>query len=72
MNNDKECALGAANEAKIEGLENTLAAFKEDFRELRKVIESALKRPSYAMMALVTTLSSVCVGLTILLITKGT
>ncbi len=63
-----ECAVGAANKAKIEGLEDGMAAFRKEFGDLRKTIEMALRRPGWMTTVIITVLSSTCVGLIVALV----
>jgi len=63
-----DCAQGASNEARITGLEDNLAAFRQDFANLRKTIEQALKRPGWPTTVLLSILSSACVGLGVALV----
>jgi len=62
-----DCAVGASNKARIEGLEDGMAAFRKDFSDLRKTIEVALKRPGWLATAIIAILSSACVGLLVAL-----
>ena len=58
-----ECAKGASNKARIDGLEDNLAAFRGEFNDFRKTIEAALKRPGWATTVVLGILSSACMGL---------
>ena len=60
-NND--CAVGASNTARIDGLEDGMAGFRKEFSDLRKTIETALKRPGWLATTIIAILSSTCVGL---------
>ena len=62
-NND--CPIGASNKARLDGVEDGMVAMRRDFADLRKVIEAALKRPSWAVCLMITGLVSTCVGLLI-------
>ena len=62
-----DCAVGASNTAKIEGLEDGMAALRKDFNDLRKTIEIALKRPGWLATTIIAILSSACVGLLVAL-----
>ena len=68
---NNECAVGASNAARIDGLEDGMAGFRKDFSALRKTIEAALKRPGWLATTIIAILSSTCVGLLVALV-KGT
>jgi len=65
-----ECAKGASNEARINGLEDNLMAFRRDFIDLRKTIEVALKRPGWAVTVMVSAMSGVIAALIMALVNK--
>ncbi len=68
---DKDCAVGASNIARIDGLEDGMAAFRQEFADFRKTIEVALKRPGWATTVMISILLSACVGLLVALAQKG-
>ncbi len=67
MSND-ECAKGASNEARIDGLEDGIAAFRQDFKDLRVVIEQALKRPGWTSLTIISILLATCSALAVALV----
>ena len=69
--NGPECAVGASNKARIDGLEDGMSALRQDFGALRKTIEAALKRPGWLATTIIAILSSACIGLIVALASRG-
>ncbi len=63
-----DCATGASNTAKIEGLEDGMTALRKEFADLRKVIEQALKRPGWAALTIISILLATSSALVVALI----
>ena len=64
-----DCAKGASNSAKIEGLEDGMAALRSEFADLRKAIEQALKRPGWATLTIISILTATSSALVVALVT---
>lgn len=63
MSDKNDCVLGATNKTKIEDHEKRLTAVEQAVIDIR---DHLLNRPSWAVMAIITVLSSACVGLLVL------
>ncbi len=62
-----DCPVGSENKAKIEGLDKDVSEVLAWIRRLEdkvdKVLDAAMKRPGWAVLTIITVLSSACVAL---------
>ncbi len=64
----QQCVLGTENKTRIDGLENTIGEIKSDVKEIK---DNLLKRPSWFVTILITSMSSAIVFLVMELVKNG-